>query len=85
MLVARFGPLPERRGAPLMMSACPCMIVLPVGGIVGISAIETYGWPAAAAVLLIGLHAVVDLAAWMLSAARTRASARAAQADEPRG
>ena len=85
VLVARFGPLPDRRGARLMMSAYPRMIVLHVGVIVGISAIETYDWPAAAAVLLIGLHAVVDLAAWMLSAARTRASARAAQAGEPRG
>jgi hypothetical protein len=85
VLMARFGPLPERRGSRLMMSAYPRMIVLHVSVIVGISAIETFQWPAAAAVLLIGLHAVVDGVAWLISAARDRARARAAQPAEPRG
>lgn len=85
VLIARFGPLPERRGSSLMLSAYPRMIVLHVSVIVGIVLIGTLQWPAAAAVLLIGLHALVDFAGWMLSAARTRARARAAHAAEPRG
>ncbi|UTT61839.1 DUF6498-containing protein [Microcella humidisoli] len=75
VLAARFGPLPEQRGQRLMLSAYPRMIVLHVSVIVGIVLIATFDWPAAAAVLLIGLHALVDGAGWMLSARRDRARA----------
>ncbi len=75
VLAARFGPLPEKRGSALMLSAYPRMIVLHVSVIVGIVLIATFEWPAAAALLLIGLHALVDGAAWMLGASRDRARA----------
>jgi hypothetical protein len=74
VLAARFGPLPERRGSALMMSAYPRMIVLHVSVILGIILIAELDWPAAAAILLIALHALVDGAAWMLSAGRARRS-----------
>lgn len=75
VLAARFGPVPEKRGSALMLSAYPRMIVLHVSVIVGIVLIATFEWPAAAALLLIGLHALVDGAAWMLGASRDRARA----------
>lgn len=75
VLAARFGPVPEKRGSALMLSAYPRMIVLHVSVIVGIVLITTFEWPAAAALLLIGLHALVDGAAWMLGASRDRARA----------
>ncbi|MFN4001707.1 DUF6498-containing protein [Microcella sp.] len=75
VLAARFGPLPEQRGSRLMMSAYPRMIVLHVSVIVGIVLIDALAWPAAAAILLIALHALVDGAGWMLAAARDRARA----------
>lgn len=84
VLAARFGPLPESRGGALMFSAYSRMIVLHVSVIVGITLIASLDWPAAAAILLIGLHALVDGAGWMLSAGRDRAASRAAQAAEPR-
>ncbi len=85
IVAARFGPLPERRGSALMMSAYPRMIVLHVSVIVGITLISALEWPAAAAVLLIGLHALVDGVGWMISVARDRTRARAAQGTVPRG
>ncbi len=85
VLVALFGPLPEQRGSRLMLSAYGRVIVLQVTVVVGISLIETLGWPAAAAVLLIALHALIDGFTWMFSAARDRARARAAQGTVPRG
>jgi len=83
VLAAQFGPLPERRGSALMMSAYPRMIVLHVSVIVGIVLIATFEWPAAAALLLIGLHALVDGAGWMLSVARDRARASGPRPQRP--
>lgn len=83
VLTSRFGPLPEQRGSRLMLSAYPRMIVLHVSVIVGIVLISSLDWPAAAAVLLIGLHALVDGAGWMLSARRDRARASVAPTQRP--
>jgi hypothetical protein len=83
VLAARFGPLPEQRGSRLMMSAYPRMIVLHVSVIVGIVLIDALAWPAAAAILLIGLHALVDGVGWMLAAARDRARASSPHRQRP--
>lgn len=83
VLAARFGPLPERRGQRLMLSAYPRMIVLHVSVILGIVLIASLDWPAAAAILLIALHAVVDLTGWMLGASRDRARASGAHPQRP--
>lgn len=85
VLAARFGPLPEQRGSRLMLSAYGRIVALHVSVIVGITLIATLEWPAAAAVLLIALHALIDGFGWMFSAARDRARARAAQQAGPRG
>ncbi|MBX9472973.1 MAG: hypothetical protein KL788_13355 [Chryseoglobus sp.] len=85
VLAARFGPLPEQRGSRLMLSAYGRIISLHVSVIVGIVLIAELQWPAAAAVLLIALHALIDGIGWMFSAARDRARSRAAQGTVPRG
>ncbi|GAA1690978.1 hypothetical protein GCM10009792_08710 [Microcella alkalica] len=72
VMAAIIGPLPARRGSALMFSAYPRIIVLHVSVILGIFAISALDWDAAAALLLIALHGLVDGAGWMLSAARDR-------------
>ncbi len=85
VLVARFGPMPEQRGSRLMLGAYGRIVALHVSVIVGIMLIAELQWPPAAAVLLIALHALIDGIGWMISAARDRTRARAAQGAEPRG
>lgn len=84
VLAARLGPMPHLRGTGLMFSAYPRIIVLHVGIILGIILIVELQWGPAAAILLIALHAVVDVVGWMISAAITRHRSRAAQQPEPR-
>ncbi|UYN84746.1 MAG: hypothetical protein KIT89_06180 [Microcella sp.] len=84
VLAARLGPMPQLRGTMLMFSAYPRIIVLHVGIILGIILIVELQWGPAAAVLLIALHAVVDVVGWMISAAIARHRSRAAQPAEPR-
>lgn len=85
VVAARLGPLPLQRGTALMFSAYPRIIVLHVTVILGIILIAELQWGPVAAILLIALHAVVDVVGWMLSASRDRRTSRAAQAVEPHG
>lgn len=63
LLIAAFGPLGEKRGGALMMSAYPRIIVLHVTILGGAFLIASLGWPPIAALLLIGMHGLVDLVA----------------------
>lgn len=63
LLIAAFGPLGEKRGGALMMSAYPRIIVLHVTILGGAFLIANLGWPPIAALLLIGMHGLVDLVA----------------------
>ena len=63
LLMAAFGPLGSKRGGALMMSAYPRIIVLHVTILGGAFLIANLGWPPIAALLLIGMHGLVDLVA----------------------
>lgn len=78
------GPLPRLRGTMLMFSVYPRIFALHITIILGVFVILAFQWGAAAALLLIGLHALFNGGAWMISAARDSLATRAAPAAEPR-
>ncbi len=83
VITALVGPLPQQRGSRLMGSAYPRIIVLHLTIILGVFLILAFEWGAAAAILLIALHAAVDIGGWMLSDARARRASAAAQPAGP--
>lgn len=72
VVAALIGSLPDKRGTSLMMSAYPRIIVLHLTIILGVFAIIMLGWGAAAAIVLIGIHAVITVMTWMLSDRRAK-------------
>jgi hypothetical protein len=68
---AVIGALPSQRGSALMMSAYPRIVVLHLTIILGVFAIIILGWGAAAAIVLIAIHAAITMGSWMLSDRRT--------------
>jgi hypothetical protein len=71
VVAALIGLLPHKRGTSLMMSAYPRIIVLHLTIILGVFAIIMLGWGAAAAIVLIGIHALITVMTWILSDRRT--------------
>jgi len=78
------GPLPRLRGTMLMFSVYPRIFALHITVILAVFVILAFQWGAAAALLLIGLHALFNGGAWMFSAVRDSLATRAAPAAEPR-
>ena len=72
VVAAAIGSLPEKRGTSLMMSAYPRIIVLHLTIILGVFAIIILQWGAAAAIMLIAIHALITLSTWMLSDRRAK-------------
>lgn len=72
VVAAIIGSLPDKRGTSLMMSAYPRIIVLHLTIILGVFAIIMLQWGPAAAIVLIGIHALVTLSTWMLSDRRAK-------------
>lgn len=83
LTAALVGPLPRLRGTLLMFSVYPRIFALHITIILAVFVILAFQWGAAAALLLIGLHALFSGGAWMFSAARDRLATRAAPAAEP--
>jgi hypothetical protein len=71
------GPLPRLRGTMLMFSVYPRIFALHITIILAVFVILAFQWGAAAALLLIGLHALFSGGAWMFSAVRDRLTTRA--------
>lgn len=72
VVAAAIGSLPDKRGTSLMMSAYPRIIVLHLTIILGVFAIIILQWGAAAAIVLIAIHALITLSTWMLSDRRAK-------------
>ena len=72
VVAAVIGPLPHKRGTSLMMSAYPRIIVLHLTIILGVFAIIILQWGAAAAIVLIAIHALITVMTWMLSDRRAK-------------
>lgn len=83
LTAAIVGPLPRLRGTLLMFSVYPRIFALHITIILAVFVILAFQWGAAAALLLIGLHALFSGGAWMFSAMRDRLTTRAALAAEP--
>ncbi|MFM2354201.1 MAG: hypothetical protein RLZZ608_1607 [Actinomycetota bacterium] len=72
VVAAAIGSLPDKRGTSLMMSAYPRIIVLHLTIILGVFAIIMLQWGPAAAIVLIGIHALITLSTWMLADRRAK-------------
>ncbi len=77
------GPLPRLRGTLLMFSVYPRIFALHLTIILAVFVILAFQWGAAAALLLIGLHALFNGGAWVFSAVRENLRTRAAPAAQP--
>lgn len=72
---ALFGPPPATRGRRLMMTAYPRIMVLHVAILGGVFLIVWLGLPAAAALLLVALHAIVDVVGFVVTSRRAPTAA----------